>query len=57
MNHPFFLLVEYFYSTVGQKLSWKNHYNKKHHVSDIVSVSDEFFSLLIGPGELGCLVA
>jgi len=45
-NHPFFLLVEYFYSRVGRKLSWKQQCAKKH-VSDIVSVSDEVFSLLV----------
>ena len=45
-NHPFFLLVEYFYSRVGRKLSWKRQCAKKH-VSDIVSVSDEVFSLLV----------
>ena len=42
-NHPFFLLVEYFYSRVGRKLSWKRQCAKKH-VSDIVSVSDKVFS-------------
>ena len=45
-NHPFFLLVEYFYSKVGRKLSWKCQSAKKH-VSDIVSVSDDIFSLLV----------
>ena len=47
-NHHSFLLVEYFYSRVGRKLSWKRQCAKKHDVSDIVvSVSEEVFSLLV----------
>jgi len=45
-NLPLFLLVEHFYSRVGRKLSWKCQC-AKNHVSDIVSVSDKVFSLLV----------